>query len=714
MKRKFLALAGLALALTLGSCYETPSNSQDSSSVSSDNPISQDSATSVPDVEDKNTYGVTLLTSRYGAITASKSLAKVGESVTFTLSSVDDSKYAPYGVEIAGEEYTDLSETNQVVVKMAAGGLLVKPLFRFVLDASTVEVEATDTIITVTAIENGEYKLDDGEWQTSNVFTGVGENSDHTVSVRIASHDDLKASNEVTKSVSTIYTSYVTGFALEHLRSEDIAFAGKLSVERYIDGSYYDETIFNQQVLLSDDQYFLKSSFADDGTVQKIYDYRRGENGEALSSRLNNHNEIVTSATGEKYDGVYDNPFEDLSPDDFTKVSDYRLELNLSGSETNRITKYFTTYDAPVQKMYIDIDAGGDIEGMTLYTFYSGVSSGMTISYFEELTLDVVDSTALDFVQPLPEMHNSDLQMVFSALQGNNYTADVTVKSPYFGNDHQTIKVNPNGAIITPDAGYPYGYTQREGGLAKFDVTTDDEGLPILKEKFKYPKADQTYASLLPAFDVSTDFFAKYYSNIYTMKGESNVYDFAYDLLPDRLLDSNYISDLSSGTLAVQINADSVEIAYQFEDIHSFTGSVDILITDIGTTDLGYDLQQDYREWVDPTSWASYSKELYSLLNTYVGDPDAIPFYFDPEYGIDTFQESLSKTSMYLSTTFPSLERAKEYMDAYGQLFESNGFTKSVHDNGAIYYTKDGYTCFFTYPDNYKEERTVYLFINRV
>ena len=55
--------------------------------------------------------------------------------------------------------------------------------------------ETTDTSITVTAIEGAAYKLNDGEWQASNVFEGLLPNTAYAVSAYIVATDDFIASD---------------------------------------------------------------------------------------------------------------------------------------------------------------------------------------------------------------------------------------------------------------------------------------------------------------------------------------------------------------------------------------------------------------------------------------------------------------------------------------------------------------------------------------
>ncbi len=53
----------------------------------------------------------------------------------------------------------------------------------------------TDTKITLAAVSGYEYRMDDGEWQQSNVFAGLAPNSTHNFYQRVAATDDYSASD---------------------------------------------------------------------------------------------------------------------------------------------------------------------------------------------------------------------------------------------------------------------------------------------------------------------------------------------------------------------------------------------------------------------------------------------------------------------------------------------------------------------------------------
>ena len=99
-----------------------------------------------------------------------------------------------WATEIAAgvEAYYDLDATAADIAAAA------KVLQRIIDKPETPVIEATakdDTSITVTAITGAKYKLNDGEWQDSNAFTGLLPNKAYSISAYVAENDDHIASD---------------------------------------------------------------------------------------------------------------------------------------------------------------------------------------------------------------------------------------------------------------------------------------------------------------------------------------------------------------------------------------------------------------------------------------------------------------------------------------------------------------------------------------
>ncbi len=101
--------------------------------------------------------------------------------------------------------------------------------------------ETTDTSITVTPITGAKYKLNNGEWQDSNVFTGLLPNTAYAISAYIAENDDHIASDvsvavEITTAKGSVAGTVVTISGVE--RYDEVLTATVTDVPEYLGGVY--------------------------------------------------------------------------------------------------------------------------------------------------------------------------------------------------------------------------------------------------------------------------------------------------------------------------------------------------------------------------------------------------------------------------------------------------------------------------------------------
>ena len=676
MRTKIINLAAVAAALLLASC-DTGRGASSSSSPSSS---SSSSSSSTPVIEVDPYLGVSFVSTTQGTANADKELYAPGETVTITITSTTEG-LVPAGAVINGTEVLDI-ENNQVTTTMVEGGLVVRPLFKEVLD--DIQVDFGDQTIQVEAIPNGEYRLDDGEWQDSNIFE-VEPESSHTVYARIGAHDGLAPSDPVSKQVTTLDTNSLISTAIMQLGVGELAFSGGMNIARYVGGSFYDETVFNQEVFMGTDAYYLRSSFADDGTVQRLYDYRRGEDGKAYSTSLNYDNTVISTPTDIDFDANYENPFVDLNSSLFTRVDAFTLSYDCEADpETARaVDDYMTTHGQTPVYLFIHLDGAGNVIGISSYSAWEFTAAIGTGAYYCQLELSVVPQTQLEMVQPLELTYNpNNLNMVFQMLRSNNYTAKVTVDEDYASPYSTTIEAFGNGALVIPGNGSrAYGYIEHEGALSAFDVTTDASSNTIFKERLQKPEA-KNMAELMPAFDVDPALFSPYGASTYTLRDLCNIYDYTSHLLPDTILSSNTASMVLGGTLDIHLTSTGVTIAYDFEDIYGYGGTTTIEISKIGSTTSSYgNIEDNFVEYFNPTSWEELDRDLYNLLVTKFGNVDHIPFYYDTTYGISRWSESSDGSLVGVTSRFPDSTAAQSYVDSYVILLTEQGFTTSTEDS---------------------------------
>ena len=679
MRTKIINLAAIAAALLLASCDTTKPIDSSSSSTPVTDSSSSSPSSSTPVIDVDPYLGVSFVSTTQGSATADRELYAPGETVTITITSAVDG-LIPAGAEINGTQVLEISN-NQVTATMVEGGLVVRPLFKEVL--TDVEVSYGDQMIQVEAIANGEYRLDDGEWQDSNIFL-VDEHSSHTVYARIGAHDGLAPSDPVSKEVTTIATTDLVTDVIMQLGMGELAFAGSMNIARYLGGSFYDETVFDQEVFMGTDSYYLRSSFADDGTVQRLFDYRRGADGKAYSTSLNYDNTVISSPTDIDFDADYANPFADLNSTLFTRVDAFTLSYDCTADpETAKaVDDYMTTHDQTPVNLFIHLDGAGQVIGISSYSAWEFTSAVGIGAFYCQLELSVVPQTQVEMVQPLELTYNpQNLNMVCQMLRANNYTAKVTVDEDYASPYSTTIEAFGNGALIIPDNGSrAYGYIEREGGLSAFDVTSDEQSQTIFKERFNKPAA-QSMAELMPSFDVDPALFSPYGSSTYTLRDLFNIYDYAERLLPDAIMDSNTTSMVLDGTLDINLTGTGVTIAYDFEDIYGYGGTTTIEISKIGSTTSSYgNIEDRFVEYFNPTSWEELDRDLYKLLVSKFGSVDHIPFYYDTDYGVYSWSPSSDGSLVYVTSRFPDTTTAQNYVDAYVALLTEKGFTTSTEE----------------------------------
>ena len=118
------------------------------------------------------------------------------QTVTFTYSKTQDGTYGAMptvtNVSDGGTIYYKASAPNH---NDAAGSFTVTvDKASQTAPAAPTKASATITSITLTAIENGEYKMDDGEWQASPIFTGLTMNKSYTFRQRYAADENHNVS----------------------------------------------------------------------------------------------------------------------------------------------------------------------------------------------------------------------------------------------------------------------------------------------------------------------------------------------------------------------------------------------------------------------------------------------------------------------------------------------------------------------------------------
>ena len=713
MKKKSFLLPALALLTLAGttSCTFVDASSQQSSSVPSQT----------------QGYACTIVPDSYGTITTDKEIYALGESVKVTITAKDPNAVAPDALVVNGTEQA--LDGTALEVKMVEGGLVLKAEYRAVL--TDFEVVSDNTSITITPISGAEYRLDDGEFQAGNVFTGLESGSTHDVSVRIAASGNLRASKIVTKTIATKTVEDLSLDLLDQLKKigeDPLSLKGDFAIQRYLDGTFYDETVFDNELYFSSDRYYLRSSFQDDGTVKLFNETMKGEDGLCKNVYLNYDNTLVLQdiPNAASFDKTYFNPFADLTTDDIEKTDDGRFAIKMNSlpkSDGETMFSFLTTYADPLSSLYFTLDESGSLSAIEAYSTYdtevnnpNGFGDSL-LTYVERITLSVAAPESLDVSMPQEKDYDTTvLKMTMDLLAQGNYTADVVEEDFRQNVTSYSYRASGNDILVTSPTGYLYGYHDTDDGLVAYDLVSKN-GSVALKGRRDYPQ-DGDVKGLLPAFDIDLSLFNPAGTNTYTLEGRFNVYQFVSRILPDRFLDVCRASEALPDKATISILSDSVVISYVYEDRYGYQGTVTSTLTNIGTTTAKYDFDALYAPYTSPTSWEELSPEFTKLLTDYIGDPSLLPFYWLPSE-LDnsenllsySFKESLEKTELELLTVFPNWDKATVYLDGYRDTLLDAGF-EEYED---YHFRKGEISLFFSFPEVIGQaQRTVFLWIERV
>lgn len=659
-----------------------------------------DSTTPMVEIDVSNTQGVTLEQSRYGTLTASAQRAEVGEQITLA-ATCTYSGVELYGIEVNGEVYTDLDD-GSISVEMTSDGILAQALYN--RELCEFETYVTPTTISVNGLTGAEYSLDGETWQDSSVFSGLTQDTAYTLSVRMKADSDLVASPIEER---TLYTAVSNQFAigiLSQLMGTELYLEGDHRIARYVSGVYYDETIYDVDFYYTQEQYSLRTSWADDGEVRVSRDIFCDQQGYACSGNLNIWNEIELTRLGlDRYQDIYYNPFTLLSGSSIYVDSDGSIHANISSSDDQ---EYFLDMlvgmtDPSIEDIALKLDSSGGLESITIYALTPVADAGLgyTVQYYEEIELHLADADSVYHMQELtPTADTEALQYYLDLLQQGNYTVDYKQTLPSYWSSTvttATFQADSDICVITPSSGYPYGYAETEDGLTRFQVRGSGEEISLTGVS-GYPQSSVSISTKLPQFDILGVFFESNGTNSWTLTSQYNAYQYAARLLPDKMMDDNNIGNIQSGSLDFTINDDgTLTIEYGYTYQYYYTATVEMTVSEIGTTDLGLDFDSQYSPFTGYHTWWDYSEELYDTLRSYLSldddeEPeDYVPFYWDETYGIDSFGTTV--TGIFTINYYMPADYGNTYFYSnYGEILEQNGFTDN--GNGYYYRSSDGYS----------------------
>lgn len=469
---------------------------------------------------------------------------------------------------------------------------------------------------------------------------------------------------------------------------DDIALNGTFHIEmEYVDTG----EVLTQDSTMVDyfrsDRYY-NYEYDAEGTLLYASDYYRTDDGYVGSRSLDPlTNTVTTNYLYNSYDELvsfddnYANPFVDLDVTDLRETEDGIL-VDVDDDTSTSLGTYLTMYNYLFQDIYIQVDDYYEVTGITVY----GEEEGMVDSYGDVANVTVSgdfevvskESAGITEVEPRIESSATDaLADLFTSLQDRNYTLDIY--NDYDGTiTESTYLVDGDLYIIDDTAGYVdtgsgvYDFVLEGGSLVGQSSATVAESLDDI-----FP----SYTALASMFDVDGDTYS-----LATGLGLENYAD-EYIPLPNN--DTMFYATADDGTLQFVDNGDGTW-TLSYSTTTSFFGMVwtdsyEITISNIGTTDTGYEAS-DYVAPIPQASWDdvdgtdSFFEELPQEL---------LPFWL-PEGG------EWSASSSFLSLALPSGYDPEQAAIDYGEIlvdagWEANGLNdygedEYLYEVGAVIY----------------------------
>ena len=428
--------------------------------------------------------------------------------------------------------------------------------------------------------------------------------------------------------------------------------------------------------------------------------YHENGEGNAVVPTLTKDNEVVEvevmtidqdtlEYVNVPYADLVDNPFKELELSDIDE-SETGFAIELSDEDGLRYGYFLTGYeDIEVDKLTIEVENGeiGQIKGEC-----ADIGTALEQNLlFPEFTMSLIaKEEAVNEPTPYPEREEQQaIAEAFEKLKQGNYTANlIDVDSTgYYADVHGTLEVSEglvyatysqgiednedNGYIVTKE-GYIAPYLEQDGGIV--GTAREQEG---------------TLQDILVAdYSIDPALFIPQDENTFVLASE--VTDYAYLANPAYYIDLSY-DIVTPGTFTFEIGADGYSISYDYyyADVmgNYFDGSVSIKITEIGTTEPAYTLD-DFTPYVAPGNFEELgvAEALSPWLN---GDVSALPYPSEEMgAGLVETQETSEYFGIYATPLGETDEDLTALIEAYKAALEAAGWVYAGLDFWGIpYYT---------------------------
>ena len=464
--------------------------------------------------------------------------------------------------------------------------------------------------------------------------------------------------------------------------SDGLAFTGTLTL------TTTETNVSNVHGFLSDDEYYLY----EDGYTPSHYYLGTGQYDGYIVGR-----ELLPNNTLEEFPYVNDlnqyikfsdylNPITKLQASNF-KAEDNLFVATIPNTLQETFGYVFLGYNnLPIQEFSFMYNSEHEITSLT----FNGTGEGVEVEFvFNLATKEEVKVPVVEVRKHEPE-HDA-LQEAFDKLAEGNYTVSYTDVDPTgeYSTEKYLVKSDDNAIYIqnqNASTKKPYGYLQLDEGLVS--VEYDDE-THIAKGNAN-PDSTRKLTDFKSKFDIAPELFTIKDENTFTITEGVGMENYLDMFWADKVLEgSNFeLSDPTSYSFTISSNETYI-VKYSY-DILGYEGDVTLVISDIGTTDTGYDKTNYEEKDAEQNNWSDLNVEgLESYLTEKVGSPDNLPYPNNIE-GLSVASDDIMFDYNIFNVNFDSsvFTNNAAAIAAYEQALKGLGWVKTGESEyGDIYYT---------------------------
>lgn len=479
----------------------------------------------------------------------------------------------------------------------------------------------------------------------------------------------------------------------------EITLSGVLTTTQALADADTGEATGETEVYVSDlvtywstEEVYLNEIDQSDDYVWADYHYWASAEGKVVGYELGIDNTVETinyvdsSNTPAVYADSFPSPFSVVNLEDITRdeTDNTKITVTLADeSDQSTLVSSLIGYSSPIASLSLTVTS----KGVTALSFDSGVflaSDSWGDTYLVQYTFEAVGVEKDSVVPATPtpietRAEHAALQAAIDSLNEQNYslsyeeTLDGSVVSSF------TAIMTSDAFFMTNEYGTSGTIVAPEGGVVGVNVVEEDGNVEL--QAISSPNTSVSIDDYRPDFTYAAEIFdlVEGSNNSYVLRDDlsDTIADYGY-YSPDAIFGgSTSYHDL--GSLTVTLNEDgSMEFActtqtIDWETFEYVTSNISVVISNIGTTVLPYNIEEQYVAFTAPTSWEEYAPELAATFTTLYGSSEAVPFFW-PTVGWDYYSADVDYYVM-VSATETSLENAQAVVDAYIEVLEAAGFT---------------------------------------